>query len=94
MAYPSYPFTTVDEITKRAVWEKGRTDPALHEDDHRQDMCGNWMQYDQHGEEGDYGWEIDHVRPRAKGGETTLDNLQPLWWENNRRKGDTYPWSC
>jgi hypothetical protein len=23
-----------------------------------------------------------------------LDNLQPLQWEDNRRKGDTYPWYC
>ncbi len=90
----SYHFKTTDEATKLAVWQKGQIvanyDPAVH----RQDICGNWMQYDQHGKEGDYGWEIDHIFPRARGGQTTLNNLQPLWWSNNRRKSDTYPWAC
>ena len=93
MAYAGYPFVSADEALKREVWNKGRIvsgyDPAVH----RQDICGAWMQYDQHGKEGEYGWEIDHIRPRAHGGLTVISNLQPLWWRNNRAKGDTYPWS-
>jgi hypothetical protein len=32
----------------------------------------------------------------AKGGSDDLANLQPLQWQNNRTKGDTWPqgWSC
>jgi 5-methylcytosine-specific restriction endonuclease McrA len=52
------------------------------------------MQRDQHGKEGNHGWEIDHINPTANGGSDDLSNLQPLWWKNNRRKSDTYPWSC
>jgi len=94
MSYIGYPFIGVDERTKLAVWQKGRVidghDPRVH----RQDVCGNWMQYDLHGSDETYGWEIDHIVPRARGGKTQLPNLQPLWWHNNRRKGDQFPWSC
>ena len=40
-----------------------------------------------------WGWEIDHIKPVSKGGTDDLSNLQPLQWENNRRKGDNYPGS-
>jgi hypothetical protein len=86
--------TAFDAATILAVWRKGRVidkfDPAVW----RWDMCGSVMCYDDYGTETKYGWEIDHIYPKAKGGSNNLDNLQPLYWQNNRRKGDTYPWSC
>jgi 5-methylcytosine-specific restriction endonuclease McrA len=94
MAY-TYPFKGADEQTKRTVWEKGTVisqfDPALW----RRDICGNAMKYSEHGNtNSEYGWELDHIKPIAKGGENTFDNLQPLQWQNNRTKADNYPWSC
>ncbi|AWM88622.1 HNH endonuclease [Microvirga sp. 17 mud 1-3] len=80
------------ETQKLAVWNKGTViqgyDPRIW----RRDMCGYAMKYDKYGVCGEYGWEIDHIRPVAKGGSDDLFNLQPLFWENNRRKGDTFPW--
>ena len=35
-----------------------------------------------------YGWEIDHIVPVSHGGTDDLLNLQPLQWENNRRKDE------
>lgn len=96
----SYPFKTTDEQTKLAIWIKGRPVPdkdgqSWDAKEWRYDICGKPMKYSEHGNtNSNVGWEIDHIKPTAKGGPNTLDNLQPLQWENNRTKGDTYPWSC
>ena len=82
--------TTVD-----AVWEKGRAIAGYDPDTWRHDICGKVMKSSDYGRtSSDYGWEVDHIRPVALGGSDYLSNLQPLQWENNRQKGDTYPWSC
>lgn len=91
----SYPFSTTDETTKKAVWNKGRIIEGYDAAIWRWDTCGNVMKYSEHGNtNSEYGWEIDHIKPRASGGQTTLANLQPLNWKVNRAKGDTYPWNC
>ncbi len=77
-----------DEQRKLAVWRKGRIvlghDPAVH----RQDEFGWWISYSQYGNrESDYGWEIDHIEPKSKGGSDSLFNLRPLHWRNNATRG-------
>lgn len=94
MAY-TYPFKDADERTKILVWDKGSRvdnfDPAVW----RRDQCGHPIRYSDHGNtSSEHGWEIDHIKPAARGGQTTLDNLQPLYWDTNRKKGDQYPWTC
>lgn len=46
------------------------------------------MRRSEHGATNKHGWEIDHIRPVVAGGNDDLSNLQPLQWENNRKKGD------
>lgn len=90
-----YPFNNVDDGSKLRVWAKGKVigdkDPALW----RTDICGSVIKYNDHGNiNSKYGWEIDHIKPTAKGGLNDFNNLQPLYWKHNREKGDIYPWTC
>jgi hypothetical protein len=82
-----------DDATIEAVWQKGTPEPQYA--GFRKDKCGASMQRGKYGETVQYGWEIDHIKPVAKGGGDELSNLQPLQWENNRHKSDDYPdWTC
>jgi 5-methylcytosine-specific restriction endonuclease McrA len=86
-----------DEATVEAVWQKGKAVAGQNPAEWRKDACGAWIARAQYGSTSDdgAGWEIDHIRPDAKGGGDELSNLQPLHWKNNRHKGDTWPnWSC
>ena len=80
-----------DQI-KLAVWNKAQivsgNDPKLKRKDH----CGAWIEWYLYGNtaENGNGWEIDHIKPVAKGGTDDLSNLQPLQWQNNRKKGDDF----
>lgn len=81
--------------TVEAVWRKGRPIPGYSPAEWRADMCGAPMSRREYGNTASrYGWEIDHIVPIARGGTDDLQNLQPLQWENNRRKGDKSPWYC
>lgn len=83
------------QTTVGAVWKKGRTISNYNPDEWRYDICGKPMKFADYGNtNSQYGWEVDHIKPVAKGGTDDLSNLQPLQWDNNRRKGDTYPWNC
>jgi len=90
----TYSHRDASEDVKRAVWEKGIVIPNYDQNVWRRDVCGHAIKYSDHGEESEYGWKIDHVKPVAKGGSDDIGNLQPLWWHHNRQKSDSYPWQC
>lgn len=82
---------TQDEIN--AVWCKGKIIANTNSDYRRLDIWGAIIEKDKYGDttENGCGWEIDHIKPVAKGGTDDLSNLQPLQWQNNRKKCDNYP---
>ena len=84
------------EVDKQAVWN--------NESNIQKDMCSAWMKYDDYNKaDSDYGWQIDHIYPKAGNGEMksiedhkevdNIINLQPLAIKNNGNggKGNDYP---
>jgi 5-methylcytosine-specific restriction endonuclease McrA len=81
------------EQTKLDVWKKGGIVFGFDPQKTRKDLCGALIFWDKYGDTKEYGqgWEIDHIKPVSHGGGDELPNLQPLQWQNNRKKGDDYP---
>jgi hypothetical protein len=73
------------------VWQKAKKVEHYNENEYRQDIAGAWIQKDKYGMEEEFGWEIDHYFPVSLGGTDQIKNLQPLQWENNRKKADDFP---
>lgn len=77
----------------REIWdsicrvERGRVSNKMRfaiykRDGYRCRNCGRTNRFDD--------LEIDHIKPIAKGGKSTFDNLQTLCKRCNKEKGDTY----
>lgn len=73
------------------VWNKGTAVDKYDSTKYRKDLAGAWIVRDQYGEEGDFGWTIDHVYPESDGGDENIENLRPMQWQNNLSKSDNYP---
>ncbi len=76
---------------KTQIWNKADSVANTDSTKWRKDPCGAWIYFDHYGQETDYGWEIDHVFPVAKGGTDHNENLRATHWRNNRSKSDDFP---
>jgi hypothetical protein len=68
--------------------ERERLDRIFRRTDGRCHLCGRKLEAGDYGNRhSDCGWEVDHSRPRAKGGSDHLNNLYPSHRRCNRSKG-------
>lgn len=74
-----------------AVWKKAKEISGYDPNVWRQDFAGAWISHSAYGQQGPFGWEIDHLKPVVLNGSDDIENLNPLQWQNNRTKGDDYP---
>lgn len=78
------------KITIQKTWEKAKPIRGRNPNTWRKDLKGNKIRFGSYGTIGKYGWEIDHKKPKAKGGSNINRNFQPLHWKENRKKSDKY----
>jgi 5-methylcytosine-specific restriction endonuclease McrA len=65
------------------VWEKASIIPNNDPKNCRRDECGAWIIRGNYGyQKSQYGWEIDHIKPKAEGGRDEVANLRPVQWRN------------
>ena len=74
------------------AWDKAKTIRGQNDEVWRKDPYENKIRKGSYGTHGDFGWELDHKNPVAKGGSDKQQNIQPIHWEENLKKSDKYPY--
>lgn len=74
------------------IWDKGKSVPGKDPNLYREDSVGNIIYKPSYGKGSPMGWEVDHKRPVDKEGTENLRSLQPLQTDENKEKGNQYPW--
>lgn len=69
------------------VWNKAKKIRGKDSSLYRQDPYGKTMYKPSRGKSSDMGWDVDHIKPQAKGGSDATQNLQALNSGINRSKG-------
>lgn len=70
------------------VWEKGHEVPGYDRKIWRRDDFGHVIKFPDYGDRSSlYGWEIDHITPKALGGFDGLANKRPLHCGRNASLG-------
>lgn len=78
--------TTIAEVRQKGKIVQEH-DPKIW----RKDIYGKLMKFSDYGKtESIFGWEVDHIKPVAKGGTDDKRNLQALQWQSNHKKSDNY----
>lgn len=77
---------------RQGAWNRAATVPGKNPNMFRQDRYGNQICKTSYGKNSPQGWEVDHKKPKARGGTNHPKNLQALQTGVNRQKSDHYPY--
>ena len=78
-----------DKDAPDKVWKKAEMIGGADPKKYRQDPYGNKICKQAYGKKSQMGWEIDHIKPKSKGGSDDIVNLQALKTKTNKYKGDS-----
>lgn len=76
------------ERQKQQAWDNAKPIRGKNPNLYRRDSAGNQIYKPAYGTNGKQGWEVDHRKPRSKGGSDSPRNLQAMQTAANRRKGN------
>ena len=74
---------------KEKAWDNAKKVRGKDPGQYRQDPYGNKMYKPSYGKCSEMGWEVDHIKPKSRGGKDTTRNMQALNTSVNRGKGDS-----
>lgn len=74
---------------KEKAWNNAKKVPGKDPTKYRQDPYGNTMYKLSYGKCSSMGWEVDHIKPKSRGGSDSTRNLQALNSFVNKCKGDS-----
>ncbi|WP_462137988.1 HNH endonuclease [Candidatus Mycalebacterium sp.] len=77
----------VTKNQKSKVWSKAKKIKGKNPKLYRKDSYGKTIYKSSYGKSSSMGWEVDHIKPKSKGGSSKTRNLQALNTPTNRGKG-------
>jgi len=72
---------------KEKSWNNAKPIRGKDPSKYRKDPYGNTIYKPSYGKATDMGWDVDHIKPKSKGGSDSTRNLQALNTSINRSKG-------
>ena len=76
-----------DQIDK--AWNNAKKIRGKDSDMYRKDPYGNTMYRPSCGKNSEMDWDVDHIKPKARGGSDATRNLHALNSKVNKSKGDS-----
>lgn len=74
---------------KDKLWDKAKKIPGKNPNLYRKDPYDIEIYKPAYGKNSPKGWDIDHIKPKSKGGSESIRNKQALSAKVNRKKGDS-----
>ncbi len=77
---------------RETAWQRTSRVRGKNPNLYRRDVYGNEIYKPAYGTNGPKGWEVDHSKPKSRGGTDATRNLQAMQTKANRNKQDKYPY--